>query len=36
MDKLEKIFEAQKLFDDKIIKERNLQYDLNTWIEKEI
>ncbi|NMA01403.1 MAG: dUTPase [Clostridia bacterium] len=36
MDKLDKIFELQKLFDDKVIEERNLEYDLDTWLQKDI
>lgn len=36
MDKLDKIFELQKLFDEKVIEERNLQYDLDTWLQKDI
>lgn len=36
MDKLDKVFELQKLFDEKVIKERNLQYDLDTWLQKDI
>lgn len=36
MDKLDKIFELQKLFDEKVIEDRNLQYDLDTWMQKDI
>lgn len=36
MDKLDKIFELQKMFDEKVIEERNLQYDLDTWLQKDI
>ncbi|MDK2823072.1 MAG: hypothetical protein PWQ67_1720 [Clostridia bacterium] len=36
VDRLEKIFELQKKLDTKIIQERNVNFDLDTWIQKEI
>jgi len=36
MDKLEKIFYLQKRLDEKIVKQRNVEFDLETWIEKEV
>jgi len=36
MDKLEKIFYLQKKLDDKIIQQRNVEFDLEIWIEKEV
>lgn len=35
-DKLEHIFELQKVFDDYLISQRNLDFDTSTWIQKEI
>ena len=36
MDKLEKIFEMQKLFDDDIAARRNLDFTTEEWMQKEV
>lgn len=36
MDKLEKIFYMQNLFDSDLIKNRNLQFTKEVWIQKEV
>lgn len=35
MDKLETIFEYQKMFDDELIYQRGLDYSMPEWIQKE-
>ena len=36
MDKLEKIFEMQKLLDDDIAARRHLTYSTEEWMQKEV
>lgn len=36
MDRLEHIFELQSRFDEDLARRRGLDYDLSTWIQKEI
>lgn len=35
MDRLQDIFNWQQAFNDKVRQERNLDYDANTWIQKD-
>ncbi|NLM95449.1 MAG: dUTPase [Firmicutes bacterium] len=35
MDRLEHIFQLQRKFDDELIHNRGLDYDLSTWLQKE-
>ncbi|MHB1125547.1 MAG: dUTPase [Bacillota bacterium] len=36
MDKLEHIFELQDRFDKELAEQRNLDYDMSTWVQKEV
>lgn len=36
MDRLEHIFELQARFDNDLAARRNLDYDLSTWVQKEV
>lgn len=35
MDKLEQIFQYQKMFDDELAEKRNLRFSMEEWIQKE-
>ncbi len=36
VDRLEHIFQLQAMFDEDLAKRRGLDYDLSTWVQKEV
>lgn len=36
MDKLDHIFELQRRFDEELARRRNLDFDVSTWVQKEV